>query len=152
MLQHCGQWGQGQGNPIPDYNVTIDGFTAATAFDAWLSATVEASTIPKTASSKLEADPWRAFPALKQKVAAAGYDVSGWSISHSLRGQANSEETVSTAASSTVAAGRQLWLQDVPYPCNDCCNGGSGKATRNTAVSSGTEHSLPVYPWLKVIA
>ena len=36
--QHCGQWGQGQagGDGVPaDFNVTIDGATAARAFDAW---------------------------------------------------------------------------------------------------------------------
>jgi len=39
--QHCGQWAQGQvggGGVPPDFNVTIDGDSAARAFDAWFAA------------------------------------------------------------------------------------------------------------------
>lgn len=33
--EHCGAWGQGQQGSFADFNVTINGMTAAYAMDAW---------------------------------------------------------------------------------------------------------------------
>lgn len=34
--EHCGQWGQDQGGPFADFNVTIDGWSAMPALASWL--------------------------------------------------------------------------------------------------------------------